>query len=278
MFKQTLMAATAVAMMATSQGQAATYMVPLTREGPSYSLMAQINGVPLQMVLDTGADNICLPTERFAEMTRKGLASPSDLGEPATMGTASGASEVRRALLREVTVWGINGHWRITNVQALIGCDMPLLGQNYLRSVESYSIDNARNLLMLNTPASYTPSPVFASPAPSYVPAPSYTPAPAPAATYDPALQRFINGQRDRHAWESWFTGLTGAYKQGAEYWANVRSTKEAALGCNPPLGTYTVGYTDWIDGCQEAKRLLSVVDSARLDADYKAGWNSIPG
>ena len=93
-------------------------------------------------------------------------------------------------------------------------------------------------------------------------------------------MQSFSDGQRDRRAWEAWFTTLTdGPYKQGAEYWASVRSTKEASLGCNPISSSDYSNSQIWVSGCTEAKHRLDTSDHRRAsDASYKAGWNSIPG
>jgi hypothetical protein len=285
----------AVAEMPSAQANAVTYAIPLTRDGASYTLSVHVNGHPVVMTLDTGADGICLPIETYNALTDRGLVRPMDVGSEITVGTAGGSARMFRLMLREVTVYGVSGGWQLSDVWGTVGCDTPLLGQKFLRSVESYSIDNKRNMLMLNTPASsYTPPPTAYTPPPlpprvplppvsAYAPpAPSYTP-PPPA--YDPALQSFTDGQRDRRIWEAWFTGLAdGTYKQGAEHWATVRSTKEAAIGCHPPiefftLEAYTPGSgTTWMAGCSEAKRRLTPTDARRTsDPNYKAGWNSIP-
>ena len=60
-----------------------------------------------------------------------------------------------------------------------------------------------------------------------------------------PALrgtEAYEEGAADRHAWEAWFDGLKGAYQEGAEYWAEQRSTPSPG-SCYGPAGQ-TLG--DW--------------------------------
>jgi hypothetical protein len=109
-------------------------------------------------------------------------------------------------------------------------------------------------------------------PPPIYTPAPAAPPTPAPA----PATA-FMNGYADRRAYEAWVEALPeGQYKEGAYYWASVRSTPKASMGC------YGSGYTgapdqqDWASGCLAAKARLDPTDRRRnSESDYKAGWNS---
>jgi hypothetical protein len=78
----------------------------------------------------------------------------------------------------------------------------------------------------------------------------------------------FREGHADRQAWESWFGGLSGAYRDGAEFWASHRSEPRI------PDCTFA-GDVPFQAGCEEARKRLSVSDHRRLaEADYKAGWN----
>lgn len=118
--------------------------------------------------------------------------------------------------------------------------------------------------------------------------APIPTPSPAPSAALPPYLRGIIQpdrqtdhvnndtgnpfdeGRRDRYALQQWSDSLTGDYKAGAEFWASVRSTAEAAKGCNYPGQS---GY--WINGCLAAKAKLAPFDiRRRSEPDYRAGWN----
>jgi hypothetical protein len=87
-----------------------------------------------------------------------------------------------------------------------------------------------------------------------------------------PQSKAYQEGLGDRRSWEQWFAGLSGAFKEGAEYWAGQRSTPR-------PGSCYSAGgqsYGDWTAGCLAAKQFLSLTDLRRKsEADYRAGWNS---
>lgn len=85
----------------------------------------------------------------------------------------------------------------------------------------------------------------------------------------------YNQGFADRRAWEWFFAGLTGAFKDGAEYWSGQRSTPQPG-SCYGPAGQ---NLGDWTAGCLEAKRVLNPSDSRRkAEPDYRAGWNSYKG
>ena len=125
------------------------------------------------------------------------------------------------------------------------------------------------------------PSPVY-TPAPT--PPPIYAPAPAPvsrpaAAATDPT-QGFEQGQAERRAFEAWIATLPegSQFKDGALYWASVRSTKKAAIGCVGPGYTGKPEEKEWAAGCLNAKAKLDPTDYRRLtNASYREGWNSVP-
>lgn len=91
-----------------------------------------------------------------------------------------------------------------------------------------------------------------------------------PAFTEDaPASSAFRDGHADREAWETWFRGLSGTIRVGAEFWASHRSDPR------PPdcASTPDIAFRS---ACEEAKKRLALSDRRRhSDADYKAGWNS---
>jgi hypothetical protein len=124
-----------------------------------------------------------------------------------------------------------------------------------------------------------------APPPPTYTPAtatpPTYAPAPTrptPAAV-DPT-QAFEQGQTERRAYEGWIASLPegSQIKDGALYWASVRSTKKAAIGCVGPGYTGKPEEKEWAAGCLNAKAKLDPTDYRRLtNAHYRDGWNSVP-
>lgn len=81
----------------------------------------------------------------------------------------------------------------------------------------------------------------------------------------------FKNGATDRNTWESWFNSTSGDQRNGAQYWATVRSTS------NP--GSCLLGRGEISDsfrsGCLAAQKFFTVVDSRRRsDHNYWCGWN----
>ena len=138
--------------------------------------------------------------------------------------------------------------------------------------------------------ASYMPQPSFpaptaapAAPAPAYAPPgysnpgrgtyqppPSQAPGPAPSVPVYSAA--YVDGQQDRRAWEAWFASLSGDFRQGADWWAGIRSTQNP-LPCNRVPG---VDRPAAVQGCTEAKaRLASSDRRRRAEPDYRAGWNN---
>jgi hypothetical protein len=91
----------------------------------------------------------------------------------------------------------------------------------------------------------------------------------------EPKPKPYMEGAADRRAWETWFGGLSGAYKDGAEYWTGQRSTPRPG-SCYGPAGQ---NLGDWTAGCLDAKRSLALSDIRRKsEPDYRAGWNSYQG
>jgi hypothetical protein len=110
----------------------------------------------------------------------------------------------------------------------------------------------------------------------------SSAPAPAPSTTQPPGSPpisaAWNTGRADGVAYRAWAESLVGEYRAGSDYWASVRSTDKAKLGCNVNgVVSGVVGVSaDFVAGCQEAARRLAVFDRHRLsDPDYKAGWNA---
>jgi hypothetical protein len=90
----------------------------------------------------------------------------------------------------------------------------------------------------------------------------------------------FTQGRADRQAYEIWIASLLegSQTKDGALYWASVRSTTKAKLGCTGPGYIGTSEQQQWANGCQMAKNMLDPTDYRRThDNNYRAGWNSIP-
>ena len=85
----------------------------------------------------------------------------------------------------------------------------------------------------------------------------------------------FAQGLTDQQAWETWFNGLSGQYRAGAEFWAGERSQPHP-LEC---LGIGGRSLGDWTEGCVAAQRLLARSDARRKnEPDYWFGWNNFRG
>jgi len=112
---------------------------------------------------------------------------------------------------------------------------------------------------LLNTCQATGTMPGYASPQ-SHAPVPPRYPLPQVAghslpplypSSEPPRSQAYADGRRDRQAWEDWYNGLPeGAYRQGASYWASVRSTKQAASGCTGSGYTGSAEQANWVNGC----------------------------
>lgn len=131
---------------------AAAETIPLKKHpGGGYLISARINGtVTVSFVLDTGASDVSIPETVARELERAGKPA-----EPLGTGTyvlADGSKvRKRRVLLREVTVGGQT----VTNVTASISApgSPPLLGQSFLSKFKSWTLDNERAALVLQTTA-----------------------------------------------------------------------------------------------------------------------------
>jgi len=82
----------------------------------------------------------------------------------------------------------------------------------------------------------------------------------------------FQQGLTDRRSWEQWYSGLTGDYQQGAEWWSAHRSLPNPPSCGNPT----TPAQQDWNAGCLAAQQRLAASDVRRkTDPTYRQGWNS---
>ena len=87
------------------------------------------------------------------------------------------------------------------------------------------------------------------------------------AADKGPAYEQ---GRADRQAWESWFAGITGDFRAGADFWAGHRSAR------NPPSCSASGYSREFIEGCFVAKARLDPSDTRRkAERNYRDGWNS---
>jgi formylglycine-generating enzyme required for sulfatase activity len=82
----------------------------------------------------------------------------------------------------------------------------------------------------------------------------------------------YDDGFADRRTWEQWFSGLSAAFKDGADYWAAQRSLPRPG-SCN---GSSRESASDWTAGCLAAQQMLTRSDTRRrAEPEYRTGWNS---
>lgn len=103
------------------------------RDGHVYSEV-NVNGVPIRMVVDTGATDVVLTLRDAAAI---GL-SPGSLSFTGRSSTANGVTRVAPVTLREVRI----GQLEIRDVRAAVveHLDVSLLGQTFLRRLDSYAM------------------------------------------------------------------------------------------------------------------------------------------
>jgi predicted aspartyl protease len=98
--------------------------------------------------LDTGAELVQIPLDVYLVLRRNGTISPSDERGAVIITTADGSSHKQpRFIIHELKV----GDRIVTNVLGIVSLPntVPLLGQEFLVRLGSYTIDNRRHVLTL---------------------------------------------------------------------------------------------------------------------------------
>ncbi len=122
--------------------------IPLEISGGVYELPVRINGVLiLKFILDTGASEVNIPADVALTLLRTGTITQSDFLPGKSYKLADG-SIVRslRLNIRELDIGGIKISQVPASIDSVTGS--PLLGQSFLRRLESWSLDNKRHVLI----------------------------------------------------------------------------------------------------------------------------------
>ena len=125
--------------------------IPLTPRGGVFTVPGQINNkVSLDFIVDSGAAVVLLPDDVYQSLLRGGETKPEDSRGTFTFTMANGAKiKAPRIMLRSVTV----GDATIYNVIASVAPagGPPVLGQSFLARLPSWTIDNNKHTLFVDT-------------------------------------------------------------------------------------------------------------------------------
>jgi hypothetical protein len=120
----------------------------------AYMVPVRINGqMTIPFVLDTGASDTAIPADVFMTLLRTATVKDSDFVGIGNYVMAYGSEQSsKRFLLRELRV----GNHLVKNVIANVvpARGDPLLGQTFLSRLPSWTVDNARHLLVLQDTSS----------------------------------------------------------------------------------------------------------------------------
>ena len=124
--------------------------VQLEKRGSAYYVPVRINDtITLPFHLDTGADDLAIPTDVALTLVRAGALRGDDLVGQNSYRMANGSKEVTDVVvLREVRV----GDHVVRNVSASIIPTQgdPLLGQSFLSKFGAMTVDYKRRVLVLS--------------------------------------------------------------------------------------------------------------------------------
>jgi clan AA aspartic protease (TIGR02281 family) len=122
---------------------------PLKRESGAFLVPVLINkAIVLDFVVDSGAGDVTIPQDVFSTLIRTGTIQESDLTGTKTYRLANGSTEalptfkIRSLTLAGTVIQDVSGS--VTAVEGSL-----LLGQSFLTRFKSWSIDNAKEALVL---------------------------------------------------------------------------------------------------------------------------------
>ena len=129
--------------------QPTTFRVPLKPQNGVLRVPVLINDViPLEFILDSGASDVSIPADVVSTLMRSGTLTTEDFTGANTYVLADGSRVPSQTFrIRSLTV----GNWILKNVSGNVGSwnGELLLGQSFLSQFKSWSIDNARQVLVL---------------------------------------------------------------------------------------------------------------------------------
>ena len=133
-----------------ASGAARAESIPLIRERGTFVVPVVINDkIRLNFTIDSGATDVSIPANVFFMLTRAGTISESDFLDTRVYELADGSRQTsRRVRIRSLRV----GNTEIRDVVASVSPQegISLLGQSFLSRLRSWSIDNQRQVLLVN--------------------------------------------------------------------------------------------------------------------------------
>jgi clan AA aspartic protease (TIGR02281 family) len=123
--------------------------IPLRKSQGGFNVDAILNGTTrASFIIDSGATNVTIPRNVIAAMIDAGTITKADYAGQQTYTFANGSEQRLHVVrLKSLTVGGRT----IENILCAVGDDprVFLLGQSFLSKLKSWSIDNARGVLIL---------------------------------------------------------------------------------------------------------------------------------
>ena len=124
-------------------------LIPVKAQGGTYVVPVLINKtITLNFVIDSGASDVSIPADVVLTLVRSGTLQPSDFIGTQTYRLADGSTvpsttfRIRSLTLNRLVIENVKGS--VANVKGDL-----LLGQSFLSRFKSWSIDNARQALVL---------------------------------------------------------------------------------------------------------------------------------
>src|SRR5271155_1457207 len=130
--------------------------IPLIHESGVLYVPVVINDkITLNFTIDSGASVVTIPADVFSTLIRTGTISPGDFLNKKVYQLADGSQQASQVFtIRSLRI----GNFELRNVIAAISPQSGslLLGQSFLSRIRSWSIDNVRQVLLVNEPYSTT--------------------------------------------------------------------------------------------------------------------------
>jgi len=124
--------------------------IPLLREHGTFVVPVLIDDkITLNFTIDIGASDVTIPADVFSTLTRTGIVSQKDFLDKQVYELADGSKQTaQRFCIRSLRI----GNFELKDVVDSVApqAGSLLLGQSFLSKIKSWSIDNQRQVLLIN--------------------------------------------------------------------------------------------------------------------------------